>query len=72
MKRLPVFDVIESKQQRAAEEKFEEDSEIIEALINTIAGSVTTKTEIVKRVAASTGESNARVRKVLEARKESR
>ena len=68
VKRLSAFDVIESKQQSAVEAKLEEDSEIIEAVITTITSSVTTKTEIVKRVAESTGETNARVRKVLKAR----
>ena len=68
VKRLSAFDVIESKQQSAVEAKLEEDNEIIEAVITTITSSVTTKTEIVKRVAESTGETNARVRKVLKAR----
>lgn len=68
VKRLSAFDVIESKQQSAVEAKLEKDSEIIEAVITTITSSVTTKTEIVKRVAESTGETNARVRKVLKAR----
>ncbi|MDA8952921.1 helicase RepA family protein [Pseudomonadales bacterium] len=68
VKRLSAFDVIESKQQSAVEAKLEEDNEIIEAVITTITSSVTTKTEIVKRVVESTGETNARVRKVLKAR----
>ena len=68
VKRLSAFDVIESKQLSAVEAKLEEDNEIIEAVISTITSSVTTKTEIVKRVVESTEETNARVRKVLKAR----
>ena len=68
VKRLSAHDVIESKQLSTMTAELEADSEIIEAVENAIRNRVNKRTEIIQQVVAFTGETNARVRKVLKSR----